>query len=186
MELTNIGNMDLEKGVIREGHKLFAWDAVQDCSQSDCCVAARCNYMKVGRCGLQVSYLRTLTDTICSTYKYLDDIQYFKIGMQIIPLYSHLLRLKLLEMSITDVVYENSKGIKFIHPVYKEIRQTLSTIHLMWKDLEINPGIPPIPDPSSEAFEESNPAEERLTMYGDPTYYKKLTETNVLKRRKMR
>ncbi len=179
MELTNIGNLELEKGVIREGHKLFAWDAVQDCSASVCHVASRCNYLKRGKCGLQVTYLKTLTDTICTTYKYLDDIQYFKIGMQIIPLYSHLLRLKLLEMSLTDVVYTTSKGIKLIHPVYKEIRQTLLTIHLMWKDLEIHPGVPEIPDPTS-------PDNDSRLRDGDPTYYTKLTETNVIKRRKIR
>ncbi len=184
MELTNIGNLDLEKGFIREGHKLFAWDAVQECQKENCVVASRCNYLRVGKCGLQVSYLKTLTDTICSTYKYLDDIQYFKIGMQIIPLYSHLLRLKLLEMSITDIVYTNAKGIKFIHPVYKEIRQTLSTIHLMWKDLEINPGIPSIPNPSSS--EEETMLEDTRLLNGDPTYYQKLTESNSSKRRKIR
>lgn len=184
MELTNLGSMELEKGTIRDGHKLFAWDAIQECRSNDCCVASKCSYLKKGKCGLQVHYLKTLTNTICSTYKYLDDMQYFKIGMQIIPLYSHLLRLKLLEMSITDVVYENAKGIKFIHPVYKEIRQTLSTIHLMWKDLEMNPLLPDVPSPANP--EDPGIGDTGDVMNGDPNYYAKLSEGNVLKRRKIR
>lgn len=173
MEITNLGNIDLEKGVIREGHKLFAWDSIQDCKESDCCVAHRCNYLRKGKCGLQTAYIKTLTNTICGSYKYLDDMQYFKIGMHIIPLYSHLLRLKLLEMSLSDVVYETAKGVKFIHPVYKEIRQTLITIHMMWKDLDINPGVPPIPDPSGEEFGGKSSPD---FVNGDRTYYKRLME----------
>lgn len=183
MELRNVGTLNLEKGDIREGHKLFAWDGIQDCSQEDCAVYSKCNNsLHKGKCAVHVNYLKTLCNTIVSTYKYLDEMQYFKIGMQIIPLYSHLLRLKLLEMSVVDVVYVNNKGVKFIHPVYKEIRQTLSTIHLMWKDLEVNPGIPNIPNPSerlSVELEEDN-------INGDPDYYDKLTKKGTTIRKRIR
>lgn len=166
MELTNIGSFNLEKGLIREGHKLFAWDGVQDCNEDSCVVVNKCNYIHKGKCAVHTKYLATLCDTICSTYKYLDEMQYFKIGMHIIPLYSHLLRLKLVEMSLTTIACENNKGMKFIHPVYKEIRQTLGTIHLMWKDLGMNPGIPDIPNPSNND----------TTINGDPNYYDSLAK----------
>lgn len=179
MELKNVGTLNLEKGIIRKGQTLFAWDGIQDCSMEKCVVYNKCNNaLHKGKCAVHVNYIRTLYDIIISTYKYLNEMQYFKIGIHIVPLYSHLFRLKLLEMSITDVVYVNNKGVKFIHPVYKEIRQTLSTIHLMWKDLEVNIGIPSIPNPG-----ESLPMEDSI-INGDPNYYDSLTKrgTSIKKR----
>jgi hypothetical protein len=169
MDLENIGSLNLDKGIIRDGHSLFAWDAIQDCDVSSCPVSKKCTYLKRGKCAVQVAYLKRLCNDVCKTYKYMDDLQYFKIGTQIIPLYSHLFRLKLLELSLKEIVYVNPKGVKFIHPVYKEIRQTLSTIHLMWKDLGVTPEIPEMPPLNGKPTLKG-----RNYIYGDPTYAEKL------------
>ncbi len=163
MKVTQDIGIDIYKGEIRKGVKFFAWDAVQDCSKNNCPAFKKCEFLKKGKCAVQVKYLKTLTETIQRNYKYLDEMQLFKVGMQIIPLYSHLLRLKLVEMGIEEVIYMNNKGGKFVHPVYKEIRQTLLTITMMWKDLEITPHIP---DP-----EMGNSGEEEVDyLNGDSSY----------------
>jgi len=183
MDLTK-NSFDFNKGDIREGMKLFAWDGIQDCSAVLCCVFDKCLFLKRGKCAVHVNYIRQLTDTIACSYKYLDEMQYFKIGMQIVPLYSHLLRLKLLEMSLSQIVFVNNKGIKFIHPVYKEIRQTLITIHMMWKDLEITPHIADpslVPLSSSKMESDHLKSEEDMMLNGDGTHYERisqLSETN--------
>jgi hypothetical protein len=138
LEIVNsekIGEMDIQKGNVREGVTLFSWDIVQSC-QSNCPVYNRCQFEKGGKCLVQVDYLKAFYQTIFSTYQFLDEVMTFKLGVQIVPLYMQLCRLQLLEMSITSVMVPTPQGEK-IHPVYKEIRETLKTIHIMWKDLEL-------------------------------------------------
>ena len=178
MDLTK-ATFQFNKGEIRKGVELFAWDGIQECQEEDCIVYEKCEYLKRGKCAVHVSYIKQLTDTICVSYKYLDEMQYFKIGMQIIPLYSHLLRLKLLEMSLPNIVFENNKGVKFIHPVYKEIRQTLITIHMMWKDLEMTPHIADpslVPASEMKQVEDAKRTEEDMMLNGDGTHYERISK----------
>jgi hypothetical protein len=178
MDLTK-ATFEFNKGEIRKGIELFAWDGIQDCANEECIVFNKCQYLKRGKCAVHVSYIKQLTDTICISYKYLDEMQYFKIGMQIIPLYSHLLRLKLLEMSIQSITFENNKGIKFIHPVYKEIRQTLIAIHMMWKDLEMTPHIADptlLPPNEMKQAVEAKKTEEDMMLNGDGSHYERISQ----------
>jgi hypothetical protein len=119
---------------------------------------------------VQVKYLESLYTSVLGTYHYLDEAMLFKIGMQIIPLYVQLVKLQIVELSLTSPTYVSYKGTVMVHPIYKEIRETLKTIHIMWKDLDLSfnfqkkPGLEP------------DGKEDYIT--GDPTFYKKLIDGN--------
>ena len=177
------GSLEMSKGEIRKGHTLFAWDAVQECQDSECPIHDECKYVKKGPCTVQVRYLETIILTVMDSYKYLDDAQLAKIGMHIIPLYSNLVRLKIIERSVktSQIMQYTARGM-FVHPVFGEIRKTLQTISMMWKDLQIKPFNPAMPDPSDPS---SEPVENDPRMiHGDPDYYDKLVDSSSKLRRK--
>jgi len=136
VQLRNIGSTNINKGSIGKDRTLIAWDAIQNCKDNECMVSDRCSYDKKGKCGVQVDYLTTLTQVIMDRYKFLDEMALFKIGMHIVPLYSQLCRMKILEMSLNDIEIIDNKGRIMIHPVYKEIKNTLVVISMMWRDLD--------------------------------------------------
>lgn len=174
--MQNIGELQLNKGEVRKGVTLFAWDGVQDCNPERCPVLNKCTYQKEGKCQVQTQYLDNLYQAITTTYKYLDQVMLFKIGTQIIPLYAHLMKLKIVELSLTSPMTVTSKGGLVIHPVYKEIREVLKTIAVMWKDLDLTFETSLNPDPTGSA----TPAQgKRDFEKGDPTYVKRMSERQI-------
>ncbi|MFA5394444.1 MAG: hypothetical protein WC346_00310 [Methanogenium sp.] len=177
----NIGNMNLEKGMIRKDVKFYAWDCIRECTggifevdENDpnppvrCSVSHLCSYVKRGKCAVQVKYLENLYSAILGTYTYLDEPMLFKIGMQVVPLYAQLVKLQLVELGLNTPTFINSKGNPDIHPIYKEIRETLKAIHVMWKDLDLSLTFNPKVRLKPEGKEGGD--DER----GDPTFYKRL------------
>jgi hypothetical protein len=136
-DLINVGTTNLNKGELRPNVTLKAWDSVSVCTDKECPLHNKCNYLKRGKCGVQVDYLRTFSDTMLSMYKYLDEGSLFKIGMHLMPLYSYLCKLKIVEASLNGVINTTSKGIIQIHPIYKEIRETLKAIMMVGRDLDL-------------------------------------------------
>lgn len=180
-----IGSLTLDKGEIRENVKMFAWDGIQMCTGGEidlaniddpnlCPVNHLCSYIKRGKCAVQVKYLEALYSSILGTYHYLDEPMLFKIGMQIIPLYVHLVKLQIVELSLHGPTYLSDKGNILIHPIYKEIRETLKAIHVMWKDLDLTFTFNKKP-----GLKDANPAAPEDTGRSDPTFYKRLTEDNT-------
>jgi hypothetical protein len=176
-----IGDLNLDKGLVRNGVTMFAWDGVQECSPETCPAVDLCGYIHRGKCAVQMNYLRALYGAILGTYTRLDDVMLFKIGMQIIPLYVMLVRMQITELSLDSPIYTSEKGTILPHPIYKEIRETLKAIHIMWKDLDITfafgqkPELKnaPVIDGSSDTGDPER---------GDKTYYKKiLAETGSQK-----
>ena len=168
-----IGELDLNKGFVRNGVTLFAWDGVQECSPETCPVTEMCRYIKRGKCAVQMNYLKALYGAILGTYRYLDDVMLFKIGMQVIPLYVMLVKMQMVELSLDSPVYVTEKGAILPHPIFKEIRETLKAIHIMWKDLDLSFAFgqkPEFKKPPSEGAIETGDTER-----GDPTYYKKIS-----------
>ena len=173
-----MAEQSLQLGFVCNGKELFAWDSVQLCQGDNCPVMERCRHIKIGRCHAQVEYLSRLATTVMGTYKYLDDVQLYKLGQQIIPLYAILFRLKVEEMGIGEVIYETEKGTRLVHPIFKEIRETLKAIHMMWRDLEITPACF---DPNRIPLDENGEVDGSLDR-GDPTYYKRISDELPKKR----
>jgi hypothetical protein len=192
MDISNlkIGSLTLEKGTIRKDVKMFAWDGIQECTGgavdptdmnavvNQCPVTDMCTYIKRGKCAVQVKYLETLYSSILGTYTYLDEPMLFKIGMQIVPLYLQLVKLQIAELAVRHPTYLSDKGTVMVHPIFKEIRETMKTIHIMWKDLDLTfsfgqkPGLRSGEDPKAVEVATQN------YEHGDPTFYKRLIENN--------
>ena len=178
----NIGSLKLDKGLVRKDVKMFAWDGIRECNggsdteghnPNDVCPANNlCSYVKRGKCAVQVKYLESLYSSILSSYSYLDEAMLWKIGMQIIPLYVQLVKMQIVELSLGSPAYTSDKGAVIMHPVYKEIRETMKTIHIMWKDLDLAFNFKERPKLGC--------AEEEKKSYeqGDPQFYKKLISSD--------
>ena len=173
-----IGDLQLEKGLVRKNVTMFAWDGIRECSNEDCPVSDLCHYAKRGKCAVQVKYLESLYKAILGTYSYLDDVMLFKIGMQVIPLYVQLVRLQLVELSLNSPIYTSNKGMEMAHPIYKEIRETLKTIHVMWKDLDLSFQFNSKPEMNPGKGSEKKADYEK----GDPEYYKKISKEGKSKK----
>jgi hypothetical protein len=169
-----IGELNLDKGLVRKDVSLFAWDGVQECNPQICPVEDMCAYIKRGKCAVQMNYLKALYGAILGTYSYLDDVMLFKIGMQVIPLYVQLIKLQMVELSLESPIYTTEKGTIMPHPIYKEIRETLKAIHVMWKDLDLsfsfNKGLS-LKKPGADGIIDTGDPER-----GDPTYYEKISK----------
>jgi len=173
-----IGDLALEKGFVRKDVALFAWDGIRDCSDHNCPVVNMCNYLKRGKCAVQVKYLETLYNSILGTYKYLDEAMLFKIGMQIVPLYVQLMKMQMEELALESPMIVTEKGALVVHPIYREIRSTLACINGLWKDLDLTFAFHGKPNPGSgsgsSVISGSGDNEK-----GDPNYYKTITDNNV-------
>lgn len=172
--MENIGDLTLSKGEIREGVTLHAWDGVQECDPDTCPLLERCPHNHSGKCAVQTQYLELLYSAINKTYKYLDEAVLYKIGMQIVPLYSQLMKMQMIELSLTTPMIWSAKGQLMIHPVYKEIRDTLKTIAVMWKDLHLTfefSGKPGVHAASAGGGSFTGDFEK-----GDPEYYKRISQ----------
>ena len=180
LDSLKIGEMQLEKGLIRREITMFAWDGIRDCnSEEGCPVVDMCKYLHKGKCAVQVKYLESLYKAVLGTYSYLDEAMLFKVGMQIVPLYVQLVRLQIVELSLRTPMSFTDKGTPFVHPIYKEIRETLKTIAIMWKDLDLtfNFGEAVVlsgkkKNPNIEAEEVKAVDYER----GDPNFYKRISQ----------
>jgi hypothetical protein len=65
-------------------------------------------------------------------------------------------------------MYTTDKGTILPHPVYKEIRETMKTIHVMWKDLDLAFSFAGKANPVKKDGAEIDYEK------GDPTYYKRM------------
>lgn len=179
----NIANNTLQKGEVREGKQLVAWDCIQDCVPERCPIGTKCVYApqsaSSGLCALQQQYLQSFVDVVFSTYRYIDDGDMYKIGMLLVPLYSQLCKQKILEKSLGYICYEDLKGKVNVHPIYKEMRETMKTITAVWREMGFTAG--PNPELPREALiGKSNNG------FGDPDHYKNITQNAENKRNVIR
>ncbi len=125
------------------------WTAIQDCEGENCISANVCPYLngtENRKCAVMMKYLKQVEKTIMDTHgKNMDDFDLFRVGMHIVPLYKQLVRLKIIEMSISSrSIPEMTKaGTTKIHSLFKEIRECVKAIDSTWRDLGISKGEQP-------------------------------------------
>jgi hypothetical protein len=179
----NIQANTLQKGEVREGKQLVAWDCIQDCSPAACPIGHDCVYKNAsrvtGKCDLQSQYLQSFVETIFRTYRYLDEADMFRIGMHLVPLYGQLCQMKIIAKSVASMAYEDDKGRTLIHPIFKEIRETLKTITVIWKEI----GMTGVPVPNLPGGDSSI---HKHGGYGDPSHYTEISKGSETKRNVVR
>jgi hypothetical protein len=61
------------------------------------------------------------------------------------PLYRLLCRLKIEEVGFNRAIYTTDKGNYKANPVFREMRETIKQIEQIWKTLNLDVTVPPIP-----------------------------------------
>jgi len=119
--------------------KVISWDAIPPCRGEVCSIWGICS--KRGKevskrhCGVVHEYLGNVNEMIFRNYyNQLTEPMLFKIGMHLIPLYKQLCRLKIEELAVENLVHIVS-GRYLIHPIMKEIRETVKDIEKVWSSL---------------------------------------------------
>ena len=124
---------------VEEEWKVVSFDSVSLCLGDDCLAVSLCPYEKIGKCTVQLKFIQNTIKTIWSVYGMdLGQSQLYRIGTQLLPLYGILCKIWITEVGIKHVLEKRgSKGV-FIHPIYKELRETIKTIDSLWKSLGLD------------------------------------------------
>jgi len=157
---------DLVKGENSEGIPLVSWDLPFLCTKKSCPIGKRCGYQpkKEGEpCFLHTSYLGYVYNSLAVQRK--EELTWelsHKIGLLMIPLYSHLVKFKIFEAGLNGPMVVGSKGSQIVNPIYREIRDTIKTLTSMHKEFGLNDRVvkPEELDPN--------------LLHGDPSYYEQL------------
>jgi hypothetical protein len=126
--------MHIRKGN-EEGNPVVAWSAIMDCLRDRCRIEDQCHYQKKGKCDVQVQFLQVTLEMIRMENPALKYNQAYRIGLHLVPLYKTLCKLYMDELAVSHPTYTTEKGTRQSHPVYKEIRDTLKMIMMVWKDI---------------------------------------------------
>lgn len=154
---------------------IFSWDFISPCIKEKCGIFARCRYAQgEGLYSLEQKYSHVL-DQYCTTQKrYVDKVfdtliysnrdtltaeDSIRLGLMVMPMFGHLIKLKIAEAGFDQIIFEDSKGTKRINPIYREIRETVKSINFVLNEL----GLGSAELPNAQDFTN-----------GDPTYYDRM------------
>lgn len=113
---------------------VIVWNNVMDCNE-DCLICDTCTVKKEEKCAVMRDYISNVLNSAITVHgSYLNEKDMVSIGMLIIPLYSQLFKLKIMEKSLgmKDMLRFNKQGTWSMHPVYREIRDCVKSIESMW------------------------------------------------------
>jgi hypothetical protein len=170
---TNFGSLQVYKGK-REEKELVSWDLVPDCNRDSCTAWKSCTVgqnmgLTTERCSVRLNYLKTVEKIMFSPHNRgkMSEQQIMMFGFQVLPLYAQLINLKIFEAGYAGQIQVSigKHGQRQIHPIYKEIRETIRVINLSWKMI----GLDPISMKERSPFGGTGDNEN-----GDPMYYDSL------------
>jgi len=145
---------------------LYSWDVVQECGMKQCPAYVTCPLDKDGKCGVMMQYLRATSAMFFNNFaEVLGEVEFYRIGMHMMPLYRMLCKLKIAEIGAVKVVISGVGGRKYINPIFKEVRDTIKLIESTWMSIGLNlkGGVQP-----------------KVPKHIDEDYYSMLESDNVL------
>jgi hypothetical protein len=164
MRDTELYRLTPTKGFTKEGLRLIAIDAVRDCVGTDCPVYNKCPYAKYGKCTVEVKYLEAVMDSFYNLVKKdMNQDLLNALSLRLMPLFHQLVRFQIFAYSVSEVCYVTARGLLKIHPVFKEIRETIKAIEATQKSIGLDgeyiralgnlkhPGVLPADRPDEEA-----------------------------------
>jgi len=164
------------------------WGPASKCTET-CPMWDDCEYAKREMCTLEAKYMDVVFNMLISENKdigitdQLDDIELWRVGFHLIPLYHQLIRLKKVAYTVDQRLTQTDKQGKLsIHPVFKEIRAVLQSISKEIKELKLN-------EKWKKKFGKmggpgAGPDIEDLFEHGDPSYYDKMAKDDRKKIKK--
>lgn len=173
--MQSIGSLKVTKGSIGD-LPIVIWDALDMCKGEECILFGNgCPYMpKQGLpCTIQMKYIRQVYAGYMNNLLANDEVDSIivtKIGFHLIPLYVHLIKMKIEEHGSSSIWDVDGRGNRKVNPVYKEIRETIKTITAINKDLfgYKNAGVE-MPDVSS-----------LVKKKGDPNFFQNQMEEKII------
>jgi len=143
------GTLTISRGHHKGEKALFSWDITVECTDTACPASGVCEYERVGKCKAMTLYLKGVTNVVIGEHiDELSESQLFRIGMHMVPLYRTLVRMKIEELGVGRIIQSDDKGKLSAHPIYKEMREQIKLIEMMWKTIglhDIACGVP-LPD----------------------------------------
>ena len=153
------------------GKSLRRFTPIQDCLKEECPLFQWCPYVKKGVCGLEREYLNPIYEIYIRLDDELTELDLCGID-ELMSLQHQLIKLKKVEFLIFNPAYTDGKGVKRIHPIFREIREVIHDIDIKRKSLKLN-----------EKWERkfgtkmktvSQDIKRKLSEKGDPGYYETL------------
>jgi len=136
MRDTELYRLTPTKGYTKEGLRMIAIDAVRDCVGEDCPVYQKCPYSKNGKCSVETGYISAVMDSYYDLIK--KDMNQELLNaftLRLLPLFHQLVRFQIFAYSVQEVCYVTSRGLLKMHPVFKEIRETIRSIEATQKSI---------------------------------------------------
>ena len=154
-EIVAYGRMKLTKRTVGD-YRFPVWTAVHDCEDTLCVAHETCpeqpEARRDRRCLVITNYLKEAERmAYCALGDNPSEFDLYRVGMQMIPLYKQLARMKILEMSISSrgIAETTKSGTTKIHGVFKALIDVDAAINRSWRDLGIGrakkPDDPAIP-----------------------------------------
>jgi len=142
-----VGSMAISKGKLIDHNDpdfevvMYSWDAIQECMDEDCPADKYCDYQRTGKCTAMQKFLKACSSSLMfRSDTELDQDAVFRIGTELVPLYGQLMRFWIEELGVrSDVVYA-SRGKKNVHPIFKEIRETIKLIGITRQKIGVSGG----------------------------------------------
>jgi len=147
------GTLSVSRGLHKGEKALFSWDITMDCTDTLCPATSLCEYEREGKCKAMTLYLKGVTNVIIGGH--IDDLseaQLYRVGMHLMPLYRTLIKMKIEELGVGRVVSSDDKGKFFSHPIYKEMREQIKLIEMMWKTIGLHEVSTEVPLPEGAAL----------------------------------
>ena len=126
------------KGLIGK-YSFAVWDYIGPCQGDECPLNDVCTYKttsksKTKKCGIERYYIRTIVEPFAQLAQELKDpfIMHW-IGLHLVPLYHHLVKFKKVERALSNPMDKTRMGDLRVHPIYREIRNTIKAIRTEWK-----------------------------------------------------
>ncbi len=148
---------DLVAPVVISGKSIMTWMPIPSCTPK------KCSLKKMGKCKVKIApeclvekgyvdqvYSEILEDRI----KGMTSDQKLAVGTMIIPLYHQLVKFKMMALVIDhdgDSIMHSKAGVR-IHPIFREIRETMKAIDALWRSTfthKVNPKKNPKDDPEA-------------------------------------
>jgi hypothetical protein len=129
------------KGETHNNLLYIAVDAVQQCQEEGCPVFSMCPYEKdrAVRCAVEMKYIEAVIKSITDMIRTdTNQLVLNKITLHLLPLFQQLVRFQIEAYAVRRTVYTTVQGQYKVHPIFKEIRETIKAIEGTQKSLGID------------------------------------------------
>ena len=127
-----IGSQVVDKGK-SQGVEFTSLDIVEDCAGHECGLFKVCTHEKRGQCQMQIGFLGSAAGRLLKLAREGSQEDALRIGMLVMPLFLHLVKLKMVEYG-SGVLVSTKMGVS-VTPIFREIRETVKTISALMKEV---------------------------------------------------